>query len=216
MPEIDYRLGAPVDTDAQVVSAFTDLYWNRSAPWTKTFWMGHAVAKCPLDLWTYQEIITETQPEIIIETGTFVGGSALFFATIMDRLGAGQVLSIDNHVYQGRATHKRVVYRVASSVDPGMIQEVRWFAQGFRTMVVLDSLHTYEHVKAELAAYAGMVTPGCYLVVEDTGVDESWGKPAAAQATREYLASHPGFTVDESREKHLLTLNPGGWIKRTQ
>ena len=45
-------------------------------PWAETYWLGKQVAKCPLDLWIYQEIIFETKPQVLIETGTSGGGSA--------------------------------------------------------------------------------------------------------------------------------------------
>jgi cephalosporin hydroxylase len=36
-----------------------------------TFWMGRQVYKCPTDLWVYQELLHVTEPDLIIETGTF-------------------------------------------------------------------------------------------------------------------------------------------------
>ncbi len=198
------------DKEASIVSAFRNLYWNEAAPWTKVFWRGHQVAKCPLDLWVYQEIIEETKPELIIETGSSIGGSALFFATI----GRAWVLTVDKDAYPNQPPHQRIRYVVGDSIDRQIIEAIRPRASRKRTMVVLDSLHTYEHVAAELEAYGDLVSPGCYLVVEDTAVDESWGKRAAGAAAREFVAAHTGFVVDTSREKHLLTLNPGGWIRR--
>jgi cephalosporin hydroxylase len=35
-----------------------------------TKWLGVPVAKCPLDLFLYQEIIYDIKPDIIIECGT--------------------------------------------------------------------------------------------------------------------------------------------------
>ena len=34
--------------------------------------------KCPLDMWIYQEIVFETQPDVIVETSTAHGGGAWF------------------------------------------------------------------------------------------------------------------------------------------
>ncbi len=57
--------------------------------------MGVPMMKLPLDLWIYQEILHETRPDLIIETGTNDGGSALYLASVCDLLGTGKVLSID-------------------------------------------------------------------------------------------------------------------------
>lgn len=43
--------------------------------------------KLPLDLWIFQEIIHESKPDVIVEAGTFDGGSALYLATILDAIG---------------------------------------------------------------------------------------------------------------------------------
>lgn len=84
-----------------------------------------------------------------------------------------------------------------------------------RTMVSLDSSHTYNHVRKELEVYAPLVTAGCYLVVEDTGWAEGpdvgeW----ADRAVAEFIVGNPMFQVDRTRERHLLTSNRGGWLKR--
>ncbi len=39
-------------------------------------------------------------------------------------------------------------------------------------LVLLDSMHTHDHVLAELDAYAPLVTPGSYCVVFDTFVED--------------------------------------------
>ena len=42
----------------------------------RTSWLGTLTLKNPLDLWVYQEIMFETRPDLVIETGTYRGGSA--------------------------------------------------------------------------------------------------------------------------------------------
>lgn len=179
-------------------------------PWAETYWLGKQVVKCPTDLWTYQEIIVETRPDLIIETGTSGGGSAYFFATIMDQIGHGKVATIDLDAYpEMLKSHPRIEYYQGNSLGctfPNLTQETR-------TMVSLDSLHTYEHVRQELELYSRWVSVGCYLVVEDTNMGKP-GEPWADQAVEEFLASHPNFWADRTREKHLLTCNRGGWLKR--
>jgi cephalosporin hydroxylase len=95
---------------------------------------------------------------------------------------------------------------------------MRAAAEGKPTMVVLDSDHSAAHVLAELRAYAPLVTPGCYLIVEDGNVnghpvEPSFG-PGPWEATKQFLAESNVFDVDREREKYLLTFNPTGYLRR--
>jgi cephalosporin hydroxylase len=87
-------------------------------------------------------------------------------------------------------------------------------------MVVLDSDHHRDHVRNELRLYSDMVSPGCYLIVEDTHFNghpivPKFG-PGPWEAVEEFLAAHPNFERDRSRERFLLSFNPGGWLKRVR
>ncbi len=193
-------------------------------PWTEVYWLGKQVVKCPMDLWVYQEIICETKPEVLIETGTSGGGSAFFFATLFDLIGSGHVFTVDKDCYPELwLKHPRITYLEGDSTSAEIADQMSAFAAGKRTMVSLDSLHTYTHVSAELALYGELVSPGCYLVVEDTGLGNGgsteeyvWADRAAAGAAGQFLAAHPDFAVDKSRERHLLTANHDGWIRRKE
>ena len=84
-------------------------------------------------------------------------------------------------------------------------------------MVILDSDHSAAHVLEELRALASVVTPGCYLVVEDTAIGRPLGKemlPGPAEALEQWLAEGQPFDIDRSREKFLLTGSPGGYLRR--
>jgi cephalosporin hydroxylase len=196
---------------------------NAMPPWAETRWLGRQISKCPMDLWVLQEIVWETRPELIVECGTGGGGSAFFMASILDLAGGtGEVITVDTQSYPHlHRPDPRIRYLTGDSIDPKLVNFVRVAALGKRTMVVLDSHHTYEHVRAELDAYGGLVSPGCYLVVEDTGMSGAGdGLPADGngqwcdRAVAEFLAANPGYVTDRSREKHLLTSNGGGWIQR--
>jgi cephalosporin hydroxylase len=92
-------------------------------------------------------------------------------------------------------------------------------------MVLVDSLHTHDHVLKELELYAPLVTPVCYLIFGDTIIEEQppaperprpWGKGNnPATALREHLSKNDNFIVDELIENKLLvTNNPGGYLLR--
>jgi cephalosporin hydroxylase len=204
----------------RVVDAFTDLYFtNSTRTWQDTQWLGTGALKCPLDLWIYQEILFERRPDLIIETGTMKGGSARFLASILDLLGNGRVITIDARHNPNRPVHPRVEYRLGSSVAPEVVEGVREsVAPGERVMAILDSDHTRDHVLAEMRAYAPLITPGDYLIVEDTCINghpvyPEFG-PGPTEAVDEFLSENDGFAVDESREKFFMTFNPRGYLRR--
>ena len=85
-------------------------------------------------------------------------------------------------------------------------------------MVVLDSDHSQENVLRELEVYAPLVTPGQYLVVEDTNVNghpvlPEHG-PGPYEAVQQFLAGTSDFEFDPQCERFLFTQNPGGWLRR--
>jgi cephalosporin hydroxylase len=185
----------------------------------RTRWLGTPVRKCPLDLWVYQEILFRTRPDVIIETGTLFGGSALFLASMCDCLGNGRVISIDIEEKEDLPTHPRIIYLTGSSVASEVVDRVREEIAGTeRVMVILDSDHQDDHVLSELQAYGHLVTEGCYLIVEDTLAGffpERWGRGPSA-AIEEFMRSNRSFVIDPSCEKFLMTFNPGGYFKRVR
>jgi cephalosporin hydroxylase len=206
--------------DNRAVQDFHSLFYARaSQTWGNTFWLGHQVLKCPLDLWIYQEIIAEIRPALIIETGTYLGGSTLFLASICDLLGHGAVLSIDSCQQPGRPRHRRITYLTGSSTAEATLKQVRRRVKGEGPiMVILDSGHGEDHVLSELRAYGPLVTPGSYLIVEDTNLNghpvlEDHG-PGPGEAIAIYLAETNEFVPDESKERFMLTFNPGGFLKK--
>ncbi len=186
--------------------------------WQDTRWMGVSLSKCPFDLWVYQEILFELKPDLIIETGTFKGGSALYLGHLCDVLRHGSILSIDIAPIQ-MPEHPRVEYFVGSSTGAEAISLAQERAKSASTvMVILDSDHSRDHVLRELELYGPLVTKGSYMIVEDTNVN---GHPVALshgpgpmEAIDAFLPTHPEFQIDSSREKFNLSFNPRGFLLR--
>ena len=207
-----------------IVNAFHELYfetWDGAQRPLNVNWLGYRATKSPFDMWTYQEIVVETRPELIVESGTRLGGTSVFLATIFDLLGGdGRVLTVDVDSDARLPKHPRIDYLTGSSLDGPIIDRIRAAAAGKRTMLILDSLHTAEHVGAELAAYADLVSVGCYLIVEDMNVNghpvlPDYG-PGPTEAVEAFLATTDRFVVDADRERFMLTLNPGGYLRRVR
>jgi cephalosporin hydroxylase len=184
----------------------------------QTYWLGVPILKSPLDCWVYQEIIHEQRPDLIIETGTDRGGSALFLASMCDLVGNGRVLSIDVRS-AASVSHPRLTLLVGDSTSATMLDSVRAARRTARScMVILDSDHHAAHVERELRAYREFVSVGSYMVVEDTNVNghpvmPEHG-PGPFEAVHAFVAEDSDFEIDKSREKFLLTFFPDGYLKR--
>ena len=201
-----------------VTDAFHRLYYD-SAVWKDTYWLGTRAQKCPLDLWIYQEILQETKPDLILETGTAHGGSALYLASVCELLGRGEVVTVDISPIEGRPEHDRITYLTGPSTADEVVAEVKGHvAMHERVLVILDSDHSCNHVLDELRTYGPWVSPGSYLIVEDTNVNghpvlPEHG-PGPMEALEEFLAETEDFEIDTAREKFFFTYNPRGFLRK--
>jgi cephalosporin hydroxylase len=211
---------------ANLLSAVRTYDW--SYQWT---WLGLPIIQLPSDIVAMQEIIWETRPQLVIETGIARGGSMALYASILELLGEGTVVGVDIDIrvhnrsaLENHPLFGRIELIEGSSVDPVVVNKVAEMAKSVeRTMVVLDSDHSHDHVLAELRAYGPLVTTGQYLVVADTIIEQPamedrvrrWGPGnSPATALRAYLAETDRFVKDEPLEaKLLLTSSPGGYLR---
>jgi cephalosporin hydroxylase len=183
-------------------------------------WMGRRIQKNPLDLFIYAEIAYEVKPKVVIETGSFFGGSAIFWADIMKLIhgdDSGKVISID--VNKMEPTDRNVDFIQGSSLDPNIVNTVNSLIGPNDTVLVnLDSLHDMEHVHHEMDIYHNFVTSGSYMIVEDGIINGhpthlEYG-PGPYEACELFLSEHPEFEVDLSRERLIVTANPRGFLRK--
>ena len=100
--------------------------YRYGAPELQQRWLGHDIIKTPWDCWIYQEIIWETRPDFVIELGVMFGGSAHFYAGILDLIGAGEVIGIDVSLAKAKAPqNKRIRYMEGSSSAKETVETVR-------------------------------------------------------------------------------------------
>ena len=201
-------------------NGFENMIYNRHL-WEDETWLGVPVLKYPNDLIVYQEIIYEIKPDVILDIGTYKGGSALYFATILDLIGkpSSRVISVDIMRFGPLPKNPRITYLLGSSISEAILQQIKASIRpGETVMAFLDSDHHKDHVLNEIRAYSQIVTKGSYLVVEDSNINghpvrASWG-PGPMEAIHEFLKDNPGFQIDKSREKFLLTVAPDGFLRK--
>ncbi len=174
------------------------------------------IQKDQQDLMRYRRIIASTSPDVIIECGTDTGYSANWFARLVPH-----VITIDVDVRRVVAPHNpdRVTRVIGSSTDPLVVDAVATMVAGRRIMVSLDAEHTPHHVEVEIGLWAPLVSPGCYLVVED-GIYHwkpdpnrlDWDPLTAISRT---LPRMPEFERDLRIEGlYPITGSPAGWWLR--
>jgi cephalosporin hydroxylase len=208
----------------EIVDAYHQLWYESPDTWRANRWLGIATLQNPNDVWVIQEIITEVRPDFVVETGTAFGGSAALWAMILDQVNPeGRVITIDIARLVSTRTlpevaRRKVDFLVGSSTAPEIVAEVTRRVKGRRTIVILDSDHSRDHVLAELKAYSPLVGVGSYLIVQDTDINGhpvlKDAGPGPMEAVEEFLRGNAAFRSDRSRERLLFTVLPKGYLKR--
>lgn len=196
-----------------------------SGVWKHMHYRGVRILKFPADLWNYQEIFAERRIDWVIETGTRHGGSALYFADLLQLNGAsGRVISVDVDPAANQVrTHPRIDFLVGDSGSPELVAQVAASLPAARgaLFMILDADHSKGHVLRELAAWLPVLRRADYLLVEDGCVNghplrPDFG-PGPFEAIEEFCAAHPAaFERDAAREQKFgFTFAPRGYLIKT-
>lgn len=211
--------------------------WEQKYSYTFS-WMGRPIIQLPEDIVRIQEVIYQVKPNVIVETGVAHGGSLIFYASLCRALQKGRVIGVDIEIRpHNRAAieqHELFPYITlieGSSTAPDVVAAIRSLIQpGESVLVILDSLHTRQHVLDELQAYHTLVSTGSYLVATDgvmrdlydvpRGQSEwEWDNPTAAAAEfarlhPEFVLEQPAWPFNESDLSENVTYWPGAWLRR--
>ncbi len=230
------RIKANGENENLLSAAATFNIESNKAQYSYNFsWMGRPIIQYPQDMMAMQEIIWDLKPDLIIETGIAHGGSLIYYASILELIGKGEIVGIDIDIREHNRNEiekhpmfKRITMIQGSSIDPAIVAEVETHTKGKQTILIaLDSNHTNEHVLAELKMYSPFVSLNSYLVVYDTIVEKlpadympghkrPWGigdNPMTALNT--FIEENPQFEIDKSiNNKLLISVAPDGYLKR--
>ena len=225
---------AGIDNSGVMDSEYQDLnelslagwldYHYKNILFERVAWMGIPTWKNVLDLWIYQELVSKVRPDIIIEMGSYKGGSTLYLAHLLDIIGHGRIVSVDIDHSNFKVSHTRITTKTGSTQDQSVVDFVKGICQNARVMIIHDADHSAKMVLKDLHTYADLVSDESYFIVEDGIVDlfsgESaiggcLGEPGPLSAVRKFLKKDRRFVVDRDCEKYLMTSNPNGYLKKT-
>ena len=197
--------------------------------WT---WLGQPIIQLPPDIIATQENILQNKPDVIIETGIAWGGSIVFYASLLQLIGKGEVIAVDlnlyDHITDGVMDYpfsNRISLYKGSSTDADVFSKIKSHIKaGQSVMVLLDSHHSHAHVLDELRLYAPLVTKEQYLVASDTIIENlpppphrqrSWGPgDSPMSAVEAYMKETDRFVEDEYiNGKLLTTFTPHGYLR---
>lgn len=196
-------------------------------------WLGEPCLNLPEDMFALQEIIINTKPDYIIETGVAWGGSILFGASMIKLIGGKKIIGIDTfmplNVKKRILKHKFLSNNIklisGDSTSEATIKKIKQIIKDSKkVLVILDSNHTHEHVLKELNLYSKLITKGNYLICADTIVEfipkqthrkRAWGPGNNPySALKVFLKSKKNrFKIDKDIcNKLLFTNHPKGYL----
>jgi len=213
-------------TPSEAAALYHAWFYADNNTWLTNTWLGVPAMQNPNDVWIMQEIITETKPDVIVETGTARGGGALIWATILQQVNPdGRVITIDIRDAAQRArelplARQCIDFVIGSSTDSATIRKVKEETAGRTVLVILDALHTRAHVLKELELYAPLVSVGSYIIVQDSDINghpvlKEYG-PGPWEAIEDFLKTTDRFQIDKTRERFLFTMHPNGFLRRVK
>lgn len=222
---------------AAVSAAYLRCGWDNKYVYSFT-WMGRPMIQLPDDAFRLQELVFSLKPDVIVETGVAHGGSIIFYASLCKLMGKGRVIGVEIDLRpQNRAAldadplRSLITLIDGGSTDSLTLAKVRAaIAPDETVLVLLDSLHTKDHVLSELRAYAPWVTVGSYIVAMDgimgylvgaprSAPDWAWNNPA--MAAREFASKNKDFELieppilfNEGNVTSRVTYCPNAFLRR--
>lgn len=161
---------------------------------TRVLYRGVATQKFPFDYVMYQMIIQEVQPDLIIEIGTMHGGSALYFADLLEimNIEGGEVHTIDWLDPSARKEHEATVIDEQPNPNenpnyPDIVKShprIKTFLGGFqdydlnnckgfkKILVIDDGSHIYSEVLDSMNKFKDIISVDSYLIIEDGNCEE--------------------------------------------
>mmetsp|Transcript_36937 Transcript_36937/g.84472 ORF Transcript_36937/g.84472 Transcript_36937/m.84472 type:complete len:420 (-) Transcript_36937:104-1363(-) len=201
-------------------------------------WRGVAVQQDPIDAFAIEDMLWREQPDLLIELGTNTGGSALFYAQVMQDYNPDSlVFTVDPHPpsvnwdknAESLCPHCRDVschplwnsgaieFKQGVSWEPKVVDRVEQIVQGrTKVMVMQDANHLHASVINDLEIYDKFVTVGSYFLVQDTKLTRMRPRYKTLEAVHEFLDGQGKgrYAIDKRYEYQLFSHHHNGFLRK--
>lgn len=185
----------------------------------KVTYRGVKAVRCPFDYVIYQMIISEINPDLIIEIGTRKGGTTLYMADLLDSINHGSIHTIDitNEAEEIVKRHSRITF-FNEGWENYDLENARSFE---KILIIEDASHLYEDTLGVLKKFHDLICVGSYFIIEDGIINELGlakkynGGPL--RAISEFIESNSNFAVDRRWCDFFgtnATFNVNGYLRR--
>ena len=162
----------------------------------------HATADISLT-WLQYLLTRATRPEVVVETGVWIGGSSFTLLSALSANDRGKLISVDfppfkkkNRVGIGRLVPERLYDRWELHLGPSKALLPRVAKKGEVDIVIHDSDHTYANMTAEFDKAWNLVRPGGFIVSDDSSMNDSVLDFAEKKGCRyKFLKRRKGGTI---------------------
>jgi len=192
---------APLHLDERAVSYVQSAYAELGLH-NGTTWLGRPLGIAPADVVNIQDIIYRTRPGRIV-TVNVQQGMLHFLESILAIAGLAGA---------------RIVNVAGDPLDPAVLTAAEQALDAEETVMVLYAPRPGEHIPLDgLRAYARFVSCRSYLIFLGSvfgqpwlGYSQNWFQKALRALTEE-----APFVIDHSRDRHVITTCPMGYLQRT-
>ena len=209
-----------------------DILFEKTQRFGLSKWLGVQCQQDPSDGILIQTLLWEIKPDLIIDLGTNNGGSALFFASIMNYYNQkGKIITVDvknfteNWInlckdcsnpaesplwkqyvtfYQGYTTDQKILETVQKHVNESKI-----------VFVIQDASHSGVDVYHDLVAYSKFVSVGSYIIAQDTKLDRISRGNGITSNIEKFINENNNFIINRDVETlFYYTQHAKGYLKR--
>jgi cephalosporin hydroxylase len=205
-----------------------DVLFEKTQRFALSKWLGVQCQQDPSDAFLIQMLLWQIKPDLIID----LGGSALFFASIMNYYNqTGKIITIDikdfdknwinlckdcSNPAESSLWKQYVTFYKGYTTDPKILATVeKYVNQSEVVFINQDASHYGDDVYQDLVAYSKFESVGSYIIAQDTKLDRINRRKTINSNIEKFISENNNFIINREVETQFYyTQHAKGYLKR--